>query len=124
MDELPTAGRIAHSERIFRGPYGLQAIYTFGEGDVLQLDGRVFGVAADYQAPNGVTFTQLVISYPGESIAAAAFANCKAHLDSYLAIVQESVADFTFKDFRQKHGKISLSNNKINIAIGLDSIPK
>ncbi len=46
LDALPAEGRVAGSERLIRGPYGLQPYFTFGEGDILQLDGKIFGALA------------------------------------------------------------------------------
>ena len=40
LDALPAEGRVAGSERLIRGPYGLQPYFTFGEGDILSLGGR------------------------------------------------------------------------------------
>jgi hypothetical protein len=54
---LPETGRIPDSERIFRGPYSLEPIYIFGERDVLNLRGRIFGVSADYTGQEKKMFT-------------------------------------------------------------------
>ena len=43
----PPQGMVAGSERLVRGPFGLQSIFTLGDGDVLQLGGRIVGVAED-----------------------------------------------------------------------------
>ena len=59
----PRAG-CAGSERLIRGPYGLQPYFTFGEGDILSLGGRIFGALAEYRMPDGTTFTRLIVPYP------------------------------------------------------------
>lgn len=58
---LPLANLIPGSERLIRGPYSLQTIYTFGEGDIFQLQGQLFGVVANYRDETRRTFSQLII---------------------------------------------------------------
>ncbi len=53
LKSLPVQGVVAGSERLVRGPFGLQAIYTLGDGDVLQLGGRLTGAAADVRDAAG-----------------------------------------------------------------------
>ncbi len=66
LKALPAAGRLAGSERLFRGPFALQSLYTLGDGDILQQKGRVTGVAADYKDQSGNS-TLLVVQYPTPS---------------------------------------------------------
>ena len=48
LDLLPSKNRISGTEKIIRGPYALEPVYTFGEGDVLQLSGKIFAVTGEY----------------------------------------------------------------------------
>ncbi len=47
-DQLPAEGRIPGSEFLFRGRFALDPVFTFGEGDVLQIEGRALGAGARY----------------------------------------------------------------------------
>ncbi len=64
LDALPAEGKVPGSERLIRGPYGLQPYFTFGEGDILSLGGRVFGALANYRMPDGASFDRLIVPYP------------------------------------------------------------
>ena len=80
---LPPAGLVPGSARIIRGPVSLQALYTLGDGDILQLGGKITGAAGDYKDAAGAT-TLIVVDYPAPAAAAAAFKHLKANLDTYL----------------------------------------
>ena len=41
--------------RVFRGPVSLQTLYTFGDGDILQLNGTLTAAAGDYMDARGAT---------------------------------------------------------------------
>ena len=53
LDAPPRRRPDAGTERLIRGPYGLQPYFTFGEGDILSLGGRTFGALAGYRTPAG-----------------------------------------------------------------------
>jgi len=106
LDFLPAEGRIAGSERLIRGPYGLQPYFTFGEGDILSLGGRIFGALAEYRMPDGKTFARLMIPYPSPDAAAAALAHIKANLDSYLKVTNDRPDGLDFVDFQGKKGTV------------------
>jgi hypothetical protein len=109
LDALPAEGRVAGSERLIRGPCGLQPYFTFGEGDVLSLKGRVFGALAEYRTAAGGTLNRLVLPYPDEAAAAAALSHLKTNLDPYLKITAERSDGFDFVDFEAKRGSVTLS---------------
>ncbi|MCU0287276.1 MAG: hypothetical protein MUF15_12890, partial [Acidobacteria bacterium] len=46
---LPVENKVVGSELLVRGYYSLQSIYTFGEGDILLLKNKIFGIAAEYK---------------------------------------------------------------------------
>lgn len=115
FDALPKDGLIPGSEFIVRGPYALQPIYTFGEGDILQLQGKIFGVTADYKDSNQKTYSKLVITYPTKVEALSAFQNLLQNLDSYSTILWQSATGFIFKDYQKKYGDVSLAESTIEI---------
>jgi hypothetical protein len=115
LDLLPREGRIAGSERLIRGPVGLQTFYTFGEGDILQLGGRIFGVLARYENPDRSGYFRLIVPYPDEQAAARAFENLRANLDPYLKITRSESGSFAFVDFQKKTGRAELRKNVVEI---------
>jgi len=124
FDLLPTENRIAGSEKIIRGPYALQPIFTFGDGDVLQLNREIFAVFADYQLPDSTQFSRLLIPYPDSSRTGAALKNLRANLDPYLTVLQQSDSGFTFQDFQKKYGEVSLTKALMKIKISLPQRPE
>jgi hypothetical protein len=115
LDALPAEGRIAGSERLIRGPYGLQPYFTFGEGDILQLQGKVFGALADYRMPDGAAFYRLVVPYPDAEAATAALAHLKANLDPYLKVTADRPDGFDFVDYRSMKGSVARSGAVLDI---------
>jgi hypothetical protein len=115
FDALPVEGKVAGSERLIRGPYGLQPYFTFGEGDILSLGGRIFGALAEYRMPNGAGFTRLVVLYPDPDTAAAALVYLKANLDTYLTVTGDRPDGFDFVDFQAKKGVVVRSGAVLDI---------
>ncbi len=112
---LPAEGKVPGSERLVRGPYGLQPYFTFGEGDILSQRGRIFGALAEYRTAGGVAFTRLIIPYPSADAAAAALTYLKANLDPYLKITGARPDGFDFVDFQAKRGAVSWSGAVLDI---------
>jgi hypothetical protein len=106
LEALPAEGKVPGSERLIRGPYGLQPYFTFGEGDSFSLEGRIFGALAEYRTPDGKTFTRLMVPYPSSDAAAAALAHIKANLDSYLKVTNDRPDGLDFVDFQGKKGTV------------------
>ena len=106
LDALPAEGKVPGSERLVRGPYGLQPYFTFGEGDILSLGGRIFGALAAYRMPDGTAFTRLIVPYPDPDTAAGALAHLKANLDPYLKVTGDRPDGFDFVDFQAKKGTV------------------
>lgn len=121
LDELPEEKRVPGSERLIRGPYALQSIFTLGEGDVLELGGKIFAAAADYRDQADEPSTRLVVSYPNEQRAEAAFHNLLDKLDPYLEVIEKRDRAFAFKDFRQKIGKVERNGPKLEVSLNLDA---
>ncbi|MBP1633653.1 MAG: hypothetical protein H6Q10_227 [Acidobacteria bacterium] len=118
MKLLPAAGRVAGSERLFRGPVALQSLFTLGDGDILQQKGRVTGAAADYQDPAG-TSTLLVVQYPTPAAASQAMAFLQQHLDQYLKPVSATPARLVFKDYENKFGTAAVKGARLEIRLHL-----
>ncbi len=114
---LPAAGKVPGSERLIRGPYALQPYFTFGEGDVLSLGGRVFAALAEYRMADGSAFTRLIIPYPNPDSAVAALAYLKANLDPYLKITDDRPDGFDFVDFQSKKGAVTRSGAVLDIRL-------
>ena len=102
---LPEKNRIAGSELIVRGPYALQPIYTFGEGDIFLLKGEIFGVVADYETAEKQKSSLLQITYPDEKMAINALNHLTANLDSYIKILKDEDNTLVFKDYKNQFGK-------------------
>ena len=113
---LPDSGRVSGSERLIRGPVGLQPFYTFGEGDILELNGKIFGVLADYQSGSGVRYSRLTVSYPSPETAAAILESLRENHDPYLtAFVGNDPDRMIFEDFQKKYGQIRRRDSRLEI---------
>jgi hypothetical protein len=124
---LPGENREPGSELLFRGPFSLQAIYTLGEGDILLLGNKIFGVTAQYTykktgAKPGApaeTYNYLLVRYPDGVYAQKAFSHLKANLDSYIQVLESHKDRFTFKDYREKFGQVSLKGDLLHLEVNL-----
>jgi hypothetical protein len=121
---LPAAGRLAGSERLIRGEYSLQSLYTLGPGDVLQLGGKLFGMAADYLAgEGGHPETRIRVAYPGEKEASAAFAHLVALLDPALEPLEQGANRLVFRDFSGRFGVMERDGPVIEVLVHLAARP-
>jgi hypothetical protein len=116
---LPSEGRVEGSLRLIRGPFGLHAIYSLGEGDVLLLKDRVTAVAADYRGPGGNHTTRILVPYPTGQAARDAFRHLRDHLDPYLKVGQKTTGCIAFEDFKKKFGVIRLQGKRLDIRVNL-----
>ena len=122
---LPLENRVSGSELLIRGYYSLQSIYTLGEGDILLLKNKIFGITAEYKDKNGGAYNRLVVRYPDEAYARQAFNHLRANLDSYIQVLENESREngFSFKDYRGKYGRVSLEKQTITIEFNLtDSV--
>lgn len=115
LDALPAEGKLPGSERLVRGPYGLQPFFTFGEGDILSLGGRIFGALAEYRMPDGSAFHRLIVPYPTPEAAEAALAHLKANLDPYLKVTADRPDGLDFVDFQSRQGAVVRSGAVLDI---------
>jgi hypothetical protein len=116
---LPEKGLIRGSEKIIRGPFALQPIFTFGQGDILNLGGKTFGAVADYQNSQNDTYTRILIPYPDKQTAIEAYKHLISNLDSYLKIQETSENAFSFKDYKGEYGFVLIIGSHLNIKIHL-----
>jgi hypothetical protein len=124
LKALPAQGMVAGSERLVRGPYGLQSLYTLGDGDILRLGGTLAAVAANYRDASGSTSTVILVNYPDAAAAKQAFAGLQQNLDRYLKPVSTTAARIVFKDYENKFGVISLSARQIEVRLHLATAPQ
>ncbi len=120
-DLLPRQGLIESSRRLIRGPFALQSLITLGEGDVLQLGGKLTAVAADYEQRGGSPSTRLVVEYPDRLAAREAFERLRSGLDPELKVTASWTSRFDFIDHAGKYGIASVSKTRLTIVFGLNS---
>lgn len=124
LEALPAQGLIPGSERVVRGPYGFQSLYTLGDGDILQLGGKIVGVAGTYKTAAGPATTLVLVSYPDAAAAKKAFANVQQNLDKYLKPVATTAIRLVFKDYEGKFGVMSLATRRIELKLHLPTAPQ
>lgn len=123
LGRLPAQGLVTGSQRLVRGPFGLQALYTLGDGDILRLGGRIVAVAANYKDGQATT-TRILVSYPDLAAAKKAFANVQQNLDKYLKPVATTAAKLVFKDYENKFGSVALAGREVDIRLHLARTPQ
>jgi hypothetical protein len=120
---LPKDGRLPGSERLIRGPLALESLIQLGDGDILQLVGRVTAAAATYQGPAG-RFTLVVVPYPDAATARRAFAHVLAHLDPEIRPLSRTDSRLVFRDYSGDHGEALLDGARIELSLGLAGRPR
>jgi hypothetical protein len=122
LDLLPTNGRVPGSERLIRGPLALESFIQLGEGDILQLGGRVTAAAAGYQGPAG-RFTLVVVPYADSATARRAFAHVQTHLDREIRPLSRTASRLVFRDYSGTYGEVLLDGARIELRLGLAERP-
>jgi len=122
LELLPKEGLVPGSERIVRGPIGLQSIVTLGEGDILLLDRKATAAVGDYKR-EGELVTVIVVEYPSAQAAQEALGHLAKKLDPTLSLVSASVARLLFKDRKDLFGLASLDGAQLSIQLGLATRP-
>ncbi len=120
---LPAAGQLPGSLRFVRGQFSLQSIYTLGEGDILQLGGKLLGASANYKDTAG-NYTLLLVNYPSPAAAKGAFENVRKDLDKYLKATTATSSRLVFRDYENKFGVVLLVGSRIDIRLHLANEPK
>lgn len=119
---LPSTGRVPGSERIIRGPLGLQSLLTLGEGDVLLLDDRATAVAAEYDA-DGVRTGLLIVEYGSHEGALSALAHLISHLDPYLTIVSRQSGRLVLEQHDGRFSELEAKDRLLVVRYRLPSSP-
>lgn len=120
---LPEKDLITGTERLIRGQYALQSIFTFGEGDILSLGGKIFGVVGDYSIGKDDVYTRIIVDYPDPDAAKAAFTHLTKNLDSHLEMLAGDESHFTFKDYRDRFGKVTVDGQVVELLVRLPEPP-
>jgi hypothetical protein len=120
---LPAGGLVAGSTVLFRGPVGLSSLFTLGEGDILEQKARIFGAAGTYEGVPEGRHILLVVPYPDEAAARAAFLNLSSRLDPYLRILERADGGIVFEDYENKFGRAVRTGSKVEIKVRLSGKP-
>ncbi len=117
LDVLSKQDLVAGSEIIVRGAQSLQAVYYLGEEDILQLDGRIFGIAGDYVVDENDRLTRLVIPYGDPARARSAFGHLAAHLDPQLNVVRQDEQELVFRDLKDRCGRAIVAEDRLELCL-------
>jgi hypothetical protein len=121
---LPADGRVAGSERIIRGPYTLEAMYTLGEGDILGIAGNTTAVAARFDGVSGGSSTLILAPYTDEASADRAFRNLVENLDPYLEVLVSERQRLVFSDYSDQFGEVVREGATLRIRVHLLERPE
>ena len=118
---LPGEGRIAGTERVIRGRFTLELIYTLGKGDVLLLkEKNVTAITADYTDEKGLEpYTLILAKYKSEGEAKEAFNNLSGNLDPYIEKTSSTGTALAFKGYSGKFGRVEVKGPRIEIKVNL-----
>lgn len=120
---LPKEGLEPRSVRILRGPIGMQAMVSLGEGDVLLLGRTVTAVAGEYKDKDGALRTLIVAEYPTAAAADGALRHLVEHLDSACSILSAGDGHLVFKDYKGQFGLATTAGRTLTIQTGLAKEP-
>ncbi len=123
-DLLPREGRVEGTLRILRGPYALQKVAgSLGDGDLLQLEGKITAVACDYRQPGDAVSTRLVAEYPTEASARAALGHLLLRLDPRIKVLGAGEDRLVFGDPAGKFGEAAVTGRRLEVQFDLPSKP-
>jgi hypothetical protein len=118
LDALPAEHRVAGSERVIRGPLGLAALITLGDGDILSQAGAVTGVLADYRGHDGeAPMTLLLVRYPDPATAKAAMELVRKNVDPAITVAASTADRLTFVDYSRRPGTITLAGDRLEMRL-------
>ncbi len=120
---LPPQNLVPGSARLVRGAYGLQAVYTLGDGDILLLERRLSAVAGEYRSAAG-NYTLIVAEYPTPGNAQKALQHLQQNLDRYLKIVARTPNGFVFEDYSKKYGAVAVRGARLEAKVKLSKRPE
>ena len=123
FDVLPREGLVPGSQRLIRGPVGLQEIATLGEGDVLRLGGTLTAAAARYAGGGAGDRTLVVVVYPSEAEAAVAFRHLVDHLDPEIRPLTAGERRLVFASYDGTFGVAARAGARLELTLLLKSRP-
>jgi len=123
QDYLSRENLIPGSILLFRGPYGLQPIFTFGEDDIFLQKAKIFGIVGDYVKDQEKKYTIIKILYPTTEQSQQAFKHLISNLDPYLNVIQTTETTLIFRDFQNKFGVVTLNESILGIKFRLETEP-
>ncbi|MBN2430291.1 MAG: hypothetical protein JXQ27_02395 [Acidobacteria bacterium] len=124
LKNMPQPNRVDGSLRLIRGPFTLQAVYTLGSGDILQLGGQVTAVAADYAVAADETHTLIRTEYPSVARARAAFRQVRSGLDPELTVRRDGADRFFFQDYAGRYGLVVRDGARLDVTVNLAVPPQ
>ena len=119
---LPRQGLVPGSARLVRGAYGLQGVFTLGDGDILSLGRKLSAATGDYKTAAG-TYTLIVASYADAAQAKRAFDHLRKNLDKYLKVLDQKPDRFLFEDYSKKYGVVSVVGKRLQAKVKLAQKP-
>lgn len=124
LSRLPKLPILPETIRFVRGPMGLESMVTFGPGDVLDLKGKVLGVAGDYLQASGQPATVMVIDYPNPSAATSALERLRTGLDPEWTVIDRAKGRLFLKNNEGKFTEARRDGARITLDIGLEVFPR
>lgn len=113
------ADHIPGSELLLAGPWSMQIVYTLGEGDILQLGGKVMGISLERLGPGQQRQAWMRIIYPDSLAARMAFLSLGNHLDPWLTPLRSTPDTLMFRDYKQEFGRATRHHEIIEITLHL-----
>jgi len=123
FDVLPRAGIVPGSLRLIRGSVGLQEIATLGDGDILRLGGTLTAAAARYTGGATGDWTLVVVVYPSEAEAAAAFRHLADHLDPEIRLLTATERRLVFASYDGTFGVAARTGTRLELTLRLKAPP-
>lgn len=120
---FPKERRVEGSEALFWGPYALQRLFTFGDGDILLQKGMFIGAAMDYIDAGKNIYTLYRVQYPDAEFALQGFAHLRDNLDPTITVADKKEKQIVFKDFAGKFGYVQLDGAILWLRTGLSDAP-
>ncbi len=123
-DLLPREGRVEGTLRLIRGPYSLQTVAgSLGDGDLLQLGGKITAVACDYRRSDGAVSSRLAAEYPAEAAARSALGHLLLGLDPRIKVLGAGEERLVFEDPAGKFGSASVAGRRLEVEFDLPARP-
>lgn len=110
---LPRDSLILGSERIFRGPLGLNQVLRIFNGNPLGLGGTVWGVGANYRMGKGVLETRLTVVYPNSRAARIALRHLGKAVDPSYSLASASADELNFGSEQTNRFTARIDNRRL-----------